>query len=117
MDEVATKKERLYATLCKDNGWKFLPLVFDTWGGIHGRGRQWWKLLSHVCTSHLEKAEQAETKASLRRGLAVVIAKAIASQLELVQLTIPVSAVAFPAARWSRGEVDEMGNDTFVEED
>ena len=51
MQEAATRKERLYTSLCRQHGWDFCPMVFDTWGGIHGKGLAMWKAFTHAATA------------------------------------------------------------------
>jgi hypothetical protein len=78
MREVATRKERLYHGLCRQNDWDFCPMVFDTWGGVHGPGLAVWKAVTHQVTTGLNPTSRGAVVAHLRRGLAVRLALSIA---------------------------------------
>ena len=89
--QVAEQNSRLYSTLCASNGWNFAPMVFDTWGGIHGAGASLWKAIGFAATTGLPGHLRDLRVFGLHRALSVKIALAVASQLETLQLTSPIN--------------------------
>ena len=90
MRQAADQKCREYAELCKDNNWRFTPMVFDTWGGVHGAGATLWKAICFAVTSGIPQCLRDARMYALQRALSVKIALAVASQLETLQLTAPL---------------------------
>jgi hypothetical protein len=89
MRQAAEQKARLYSTLCQTHGWNFTPMVFDTWGGVHGAGAALWKAIGFAATTGLPDTLRDLRLYALNRALSVKIALAVASQLETLQLTSP----------------------------
>ena len=65
--------------------------MFDTWGGMHGTGAALWKAISFAATAGLRGSQREQKIFALRRALAVQVAKAVAAQLETLQLSSPLS--------------------------
>ena len=112
--DVEREKERSYKTLCRDNQWDFQAMVFDPWGGVHNSGLKLWKALTHTATARLQEQEKAEMITTLRRGLAVRLARAVATQLELLHLTHPIAPTHFPCPGFAI--TSEAGNEVWVDD-
>ena len=110
---VATRKERLYSTVCRDNNWRFAPMVLDAWGGIHGDSWRLWKSITHAATTGMNEAARAEEVTTIRRTLAMKLAQAVATQLELLHMTQPTPVLAFPAVQWTKVGEDDAGNEIW----
>ena len=91
--QAGDQKTRLYSALCADNGWGFTPMVFDTWGGIHGPGAKLWKAIGFAASTGLPGPLRDLRIYALNRALGVKIALAVAAQLETLQLTSPTLPV------------------------
>jgi len=89
MRQAADQKTRLYSGLCSDKGWAFSPMVFDTWGGIHGAGAALWKAIAFAVTAGLPPGLREAKQFALRRALSVKVALCVAAQLEALRLTSP----------------------------
>jgi len=83
-------------------GFDFSPMVFDTWGGPHGAGKDVLKAMFARCTAPLLPSARPAAVVSLRQGLSVQLGRSVAQQLVtlmMVSTETPVwCAAALPAA-------------------
>ena len=112
MQQAADQKTRLYNNLCRENNWSFTPMVFDTWGGMHGKGAELWKAVTFAVTAATPGIQREARVYALNRALSVKIALAVAGQLETLQLTTPLVPVAPGSIPLPVG-TDLYGNTTF----
>ena len=112
MRQAADQKTRLYSALCTEHDWGFTPMVFDTWGGVHGAGASLWKAVCYTVTAGLPPSIRECKQYALHRALSVKIALSVASQLETLQLTSP-SLPALPGSVPLPVGTDLFGNTRF----
>ena len=78
---VEAKKKRRYEAACEAQRIDFKPFVMDTFGGIHGAGRELWGALAGRCvagrTPHTRGAELGKA----RQCLSVRLMESVAGQL------------------------------------
>jgi len=77
-------KCRESAESCGRMGVDFSPMVFDTWGGLHGAGKEVVKAVFARCSALLGPG-RAEVGA-LRQGLSVQLGRSVARQLEALMM-------------------------------
>jgi len=58
------------------------PIVFDTWGGLHGAGKDVVKAIFARCTASLLSGARPAALGALRQGLSVQLGRSVARQLE-----------------------------------
>jgi len=70
-----------YANACQDLGWKFSPVVFDSFGGL---GVISLKLMNRIISTAAQHSEQPiETSQYYWQRLSLALARAVARQLVL----------------------------------
>ena len=113
MKQAAEQKIRQYTSLCSDHGWQFTPMVFDTWGGIHGTGATLWKAIGFAVTTGLPDHLRNLRRYALNRALSVKVALEVAAQLETLQLSSPIIPTVPGSAPLPMGQ-DLYGNTLFA---
>jgi len=59
------------ADFCGRMGVEFSPMLFDTWGGLHGAGKEVVKAIFNPCTAPLLPSARPAAVGALRQGLSV----------------------------------------------
>jgi len=77
-------------------GVDFSPIVFDTWGGLHGAGKEVVKAMFR-CTAPLLPSARPAAVGSLRQGLGVQMGCSVSRQLEALMM-VTTEAPAWWAA-------------------
>jgi len=80
------QKCRESAESCGRMGVDFSPMVFDTWGGLHGAGKEVVKAMFARCTAPLLPSARPAAVGALRQGLSVQLGRSVARQLEALML-------------------------------
>jgi len=77
-------------------------LVFDTWGGLHGAGKDVVKAIFARCTASLLPGARPAAVGALRQGLNMQLGRSVARQLEALMMVATETptwwAAALPAA-------------------
>jgi len=60
--------------------------VFDTWGGLHGAGKEVVKAMFARCTAPLLLGARPAAVGALRQGLSVQLGRSVARQLEALMM-------------------------------
>jgi len=97
LGDKGEQKNRESAASCGRIGVDFSPMVFDTWGGLHGAGKDVVKAVSARCTACLLPGASAAAVGALRQGLAVQLGRSVARQLEALMM-VPTETPAWWAA-------------------
>jgi len=97
------QENRESADSCGRMGADFSPMVFDTWRGLHGAGKEVVKAMFTRCTAPLLPSSRPAAVVALRQGRSVQLGRSVASQLEaLIMVTTEAAALppnsAFTAA-------------------
>ena len=79
-------KKALYGEMCTRHGCQFQPMVFTTWGGLHGSGIPFARELFLKVTLDRAGAAQIETENELRGSLAMRLMREVAQQLETLSM-------------------------------
>ena len=94
---------------CNDVGVAFTPMVFDTWGGVHGAGKALWHQIATKAPGKGHPQARAAQVGLLRQGLAVASMRGVVPQLQVL-----LSIAADPLPWWNEPlpnqTVDEAGN-------
>jgi len=102
LKDKGEQNNRESADSCGRMSVDFSPMVFDTWGGLHGAGRDVVKAVFARCTASLLPSASPAAVGALRQGLSVQLGRSVARQLETlmkVAMETPTwSAAALPAA-------------------
>ena len=64
-------------------------MIFHTWGGLAGTGKQLWHDMVRRMTSHLADTTRSTMVAQLRQGLIHAVLTGVGHQLETLLLTSP----------------------------
>ena len=70
---------------CAEVGVGFTPMIFDTWGGLHGAGRTLWAAMAAKCAGRGVPQYQPARVGILRQGLAVAVMRGMAPQLQVLR--------------------------------
>ena len=94
---------------CAGVGVAFTPMIFDTWGGVHGAGKALWTAIAAKCAGR-GAPNQSARLGLLRQGLAMAALRGVVPQLQVLQ-----AVAADPLPWWSDAPlppqvVDEAGN-------
>jgi len=73
-------------------------MVFDTWGGLHGAGKEVAKAVFARCTAPLLPAALPAGVGALRQGLSVHLGRSVARQLEALMMVSTETPVWWAAA-------------------
>jgi len=96
------QKNRESAALSGRMGVDFSPMVFDTWGGLHGAGKDVVKAIFARCTASFLPGARPAAVAALRQGLSVQLGRFVPRQLEALKVVATETstwwAAALPAA-------------------
>jgi len=80
------QKNRESAASCGRMGADFTPMVFDTWGGLHGAGKEVVKAVFARCTASLLPGARPAAVGALRQGLSAQLGRSVARQLEALMI-------------------------------
>jgi len=80
------QKNRESAASCGRMGLDFPPMVFDTWGGLHGTGEDVAKAIFARCTDSLLPGARPAAVAALRQGLSFQLGRSVARLLEALMM-------------------------------
>jgi len=80
------QKNRESAVSCGRMGVELAPMVFDTWGGLHGAGKDVRKAIFARCTASLIPGARPAAVGALRQGLAFQLGRSVARQLEALMM-------------------------------
>jgi len=72
--------------IMRTDGVDLSPMVFDTWGGLHGAGKEVLKEVFARCTAPLLPSARPAAVGALRQGLSVQLGRSVARQLEALML-------------------------------
>jgi len=72
------QKCRESADSCGKMGVDFSPMVFDTWGGLHGAGKEVVKAVFARCSASLLPSARPAAVGALRQGLSVQLGRSVA---------------------------------------
>jgi len=61
-------------------------MEFDTWGGLHGAGKEVVKAMLNRCTAPLLPGARPAAVAALLQGLSVQLGRSVARQLEALMM-------------------------------
>ena len=87
---VEARKNRRYAAACEAQRIDFKPLVLDTFGGIHGVGRDVWAALAGRCVAGCAHQQRSAELGRARQRLSVRLMESVAQQLcALAYVTVP----------------------------
>jgi len=67
-------------------GVDFSPMVFDTWGGLHGAGKAVVKAVFARCTASRLPGSRTAAVGALRQGLSVQQGRSVDRQLEALMM-------------------------------
>ena len=81
LDDAAREKRRAHGEACERVGVRFEPLVLDTWGGVHGTGKQVWRAIQLAATKRLRPNERTQRLGALKRSLSLAVVRTVARQL------------------------------------
>jgi len=73
-------------------------MVFDTWGGLHGAGRDLEKAVFAPCTAPLLPSARPAGKGALRQGLSVQLGRSVARLLEALMMVSTETAAWWATA-------------------
>jgi len=90
------EKSRESANSCGRMGVDFSPMVFDTWGGLHGAGQAAVKAIFFRCTASLLPGARLAAVGARRQGLRVQLGHFVARQLG-IQMMVTTEA----PSRWA----------------
>jgi len=76
----------------------FSPMVFDTWGGLHGAGKEVVKAVFARCTAPLLPSARPAAGGALRQGLSVQLGRPVARQLEALMIVSAEASAWWAAA-------------------
>jgi len=79
-------KCRESAEACGRMGVDFSPMVFDTWGGLHGAGKEVVKAMFARCNAPLLPGARPAAVGALRQGLSVQLGRSLVRQLEALMM-------------------------------
>jgi len=68
------------------DGGGLLPKVFDTWGGLHGAGKDVAKVIFARCTASLLPGARPAAAGALRQGISVQLGRSVVRQLEALMM-------------------------------
>jgi len=71
---------------CGRMGVDFSPIVFDTWGGLHGAGKEVVKAMFARCTAPVLPGARPAAVGALRQGLNMQLGRSVARQLEALMM-------------------------------
>jgi len=93
LKDKGEQKNRESADSCGRMGLDFSPMVFETWGGLHGAGKDLVKAIFARCTASLLPGAQPAASGALRQGLSVQLGRSVARQLEALMMlsTVDIS--------------------------
>jgi len=80
------QKCRESADSCGRMGVDFSPMVFNTWGGLHGAAKEAVKAMFTRCTAQLLPSARPAAVGALRQGLSVQLGRSLARQLEALMM-------------------------------
>ena len=86
LQRAETDKRALYSEMCSRHGCQFQPMVFTTWGGLHGSGIPFARDLFLKVTLDRTGTAQIETENELRASLSMRLMKEVAVQLETLSM-------------------------------
>jgi len=84
--EKGEQKNRESAASCGRMGVDVSPMVFDTWGGLHGAGKDVVKAILARCTASLLPGARPAAFGALGQGLSVQLGRSPARQLEALMM-------------------------------
>jgi len=80
------QKCRESAESCGRMGVHFSPMVFDTWWGLHGAGKEVVKAVFARCTAPLLPSARPAAVGAVLQGLSVQLGRSVARQLEALMM-------------------------------
>jgi len=104
------KKNRESADSCGRIGVAFSPMVFDTWGGLHGDGKDVVKAIFARCTASLLPGARPAAVDALRQGLSVQLGRSVARQLEALMMVATETPTSWAAALSAAPTFTPAGN-------
>jgi hypothetical protein len=107
LQRADTDKRALYKEMCALHGCQFHPLVFTTWGGLHGSGISFARELFLKVTLDRTGAAQLETERELRASLSMRLMKEVAQQLETLSM---IREAAWDDSLRPSGVLDEFAS-------
>jgi len=100
LKDKGEQKKRESADSCGRMGVDLPSTVFDTWGGLHGAGKDVAKAIFARCTASLLPAARPAAVGALRPGLTMQLVRSVARQLEALMM-VTTEAPAWWAAAFS----------------
>jgi len=97
LKDKGEQKCRESAESCGRMGLDFSPMVFDTWGGLHGAGEEVVKAVFARCTAPLLPSARPAAVVAMRQGLGPQLGRSVARQLEALMM-VSTEAPAWWAA-------------------
>jgi len=103
VNDKREQKNRESADSCERMGVYIFPMVFDTWGGLHGTGKEVAKAIFARCTASLLPSARPAAVGALRQCLSAQLGRSVARQLEALMMVATETptwwAAALPPSR------------------
>jgi len=113
LKDKGEQKVREGTEACGRMGVDFSPMVFDTWGGLHGAGKAVVKAVFARCTACLLPGARPAAVWALRQGLSVQLGRSVVRKLEALMIVSTEApawwAAALPATPATRLRATRSG--------
>ena len=116
LDKAASEKTHKYSLLCSQQGWKFIPVVFDVYGASHPNSRGVLKKIIKRLEAKCPVEEKAAAGRLVWSSVTTAVISRAAKQMERVSQADNPAGILLGALSWRKRkrepatQSDETGN-------